>query len=105
MQPMRDRQGIAIVVALTVILLLSVVSTLMFTRSINDLRTSRDNTAMAQAINLARGGAVAATALMSSEVRASLEGIVRSADPSLGVSAPAISGITVATPPSPSPPR
>ncbi|MFC6919627.1 DUF4900 domain-containing protein [Meiothermus taiwanensis] len=84
MQPMRDRQGIAIVVALTVILLLSVVSTLMFTRSINDLRTSRDNTAMAQAINLARGGAVAATALMSSEVRASLEGIVRSADPSLG---------------------
>ncbi|WP_051195673.1 DUF4900 domain-containing protein [Meiothermus rufus] len=83
MQSMKP-QGIAIVVALTVILLLSVVSGLIFTRTMNDLRTSRDNSAMAQAINLARGGAVAASALLSNDVRASLEAIVRSANPSMG---------------------
>lgn len=84
MQPMKRPQGIAIVVALTVILLLSVISGLIFSRTMNDLRTSRDNTAMAQAVNLARGGAVAASALLSNEVRASLESIVRSANPSMG---------------------
>ena len=84
MQPMKNPQGIAIVVALTVILLLSVVSGLIFTRTMNDLHTSRDNTAQAQAINLARGGAVAASALLANDVRASLESIVRSANPSLG---------------------
>lgn len=84
MQPMRRPQGIAMVVALTIILILSVVSGLIFTRTINDLRASRDNTALAQAVNLARGGAVAASALLSNEVRASLETLVRSANPSLG---------------------
>ncbi|MCX7783226.1 MAG: DUF4900 domain-containing protein [Meiothermus sp.] len=81
---MKHPQGIAIVVALTIILLLSVISGLIFTRTMNDLRTSRDNTALAQAINLARGGAVAASALLANEVRASLESIARSANPSAG---------------------
>jgi len=84
MQPMMRPQGIAIVLALTIILLLSVVSGVILTRNINDLSTSRDNTAMAQAVNLARGGAVAAAALMSTQVRTSLESIARSASPSLG---------------------
>ncbi|WP_233498308.1 DUF4900 domain-containing protein [Meiothermus sp. QL-1] len=81
---MRRSEGIAIVVALTIILVLSVVSGLVFTRTMNDLRASRDNTAVAQAVNLARGGAVAASALLANEVRMALESLVRSASPSQG---------------------
>lgn len=84
MQSIRKPQGMAIVVALITIMIITVISGLIFTRSMNDLRTSRDNTAMAQAVNLARGGAVVASAILSNQVKSSLEAIVKSANPSIG---------------------
>lgn len=84
MQSISKPRGMAIVVALITIMILTIISSLIFTRSMNDLRTSRDNTAMAQAINLARGGAVAASTILTNDVKANLEAIVKSGNPSIG---------------------
>jgi len=81
---MRQPKGIAIVVAMIVISILTVIGGLIFTRTVGDLRSSRDNGAIAQAVTLARGGAVAAGAFLSNNVRASLESIVRSPSAATG---------------------
>lgn len=62
-------KGIAIVIALVAIAIISGVMTLMFSRMIGDMRHSADNTAIIQTLMLARGAANVGSSLLGDELR------------------------------------
>lgn len=73
---MRKSDGIALVVTLVSILVIGGVSALMFSRMLDEMRHSRDNTAVIQTLMLARGGANVAGALLTGPVKDRLQQVV-----------------------------
>nr|WP_027892947.1 DUF4900 domain-containing protein [Calidithermus chliarophilus] len=73
---MRKSHGIALVITLVSILVVGGVSALMFSRMLDEMRHSRDNTAVVQTLMLARGGANVAGALLTGPVRDRLQQVV-----------------------------
>lgn len=71
------KQGIALVTALVAVLLLAGISALIVTRTLSELRHSRDDYSIVRALMLARGGANATGALMASQVREKLREVVK----------------------------
>lgn len=70
------RQGIALITALIAILLVAGIGALIVTRTLAEIRHSRDDYSIVRALMLARGGANATGALMTSAVRAQLKNVV-----------------------------
>lgn len=72
----RNESGVALLLALMTLLLVGGIATLLFTRSMNEMRHSRDDTAIVQTLMLARGGANIGGALLSSDVHNAFRNII-----------------------------
>lgn len=72
---MRER-GIAMLLALLTLVVVAGLGTLLFARTINEMRHSRDDAAIVQTLLLARGGANLGGALLTGAVRDALDAIV-----------------------------
>ena len=74
----KRQQGIAMVLALALLVVVSGVAALMFTRTLNEIRHSGDDAAVVQSLMLARGAANMGGQLMATTVRDELSAIVES---------------------------
>lgn len=74
---LRSQRGVAMVVALFALVLVAGIGTLLFSRTINEMRHSRDDAAIVQTLLLARGGSNVAGALLSNDVNTYLRDAVR----------------------------
>ncbi len=74
--PRRGEQGVAMILALIALVVVAGIGMLMFTRSINEIRHSSDDTAIVQSLMLARGGANVGAVLMGTEVSDYLHDVV-----------------------------
>lgn len=72
----RGRQGIAVVLALLTMVVVAGIGTLLFARTVNEMRHSQDDAAIVQTLLLARGGANLGGALLTGAVRDELNEIV-----------------------------
>jgi len=70
-------RGVALVVALVAVLVVSGVTVLLFTRTMGEIRHSRDNLSIVQTLMLARGVATTGGRLLSGPVRERLNAVVR----------------------------
>lgn len=72
----KHESGVAMLLALMTLLLVGGIATLLFTRSLNEMRHSRDDTAIVQTLMLARGGANMGGALLSADVHDAFRNII-----------------------------
>lgn len=72
----RNEQGVALIVALLALVVVAGIGTLMFARTVNEMRHSRDDAAIVQTLMLARGGANVGSALLGHDVKTELREIV-----------------------------
>ncbi|KGQ22988.1 DUF4900 domain-containing protein [Thermus filiformis] len=72
-----NRKGIALVLALATVLVVSGIGTLLFVRTLGEIRHSGQDQAIVQTLMLARGGANAGGALLSTRVRQDLEALLQ----------------------------
>lgn len=72
-----SQRGVAMVVALTALVLVAGIGTLLFSRTLNEMRHSRDDAAIVQTLLLARGGSNVAGALLANDVNVLLRDAVR----------------------------
>jgi len=72
----RSRQGIALLAALAILVVVGGISALMFARTVTEVRHSGDDTGIVQSLLLARGAANLAGGVLSNTVRPLLDGIV-----------------------------
>lgn len=72
----RHESGVAMLLALMTLLLVGGIATLLFTRSLNEMKHSADDTAIVQTLMLARGGANMGGALLSTDVHYAFRDIV-----------------------------
>jgi hypothetical protein len=83
MQVARER-GIALVTALIVMVVMAGITTLLVSRTINEMHHSRDNAAIVQSLLLARAGANIGSALLQTEVSSRLNNIVMATSSTTG---------------------
>lgn len=76
MQVMRSAKGVAMLYALLLMVVVVGIGTLMFARTVNEIRHSGDDAAIIQTLLLARGAANMGGAVMQSAVKRELEAIV-----------------------------
>lgn len=69
--------GLALIITLLTMVVVAGIGTLLFTRTINEVRHSGDDTAIVQTLLLARGGANLGGALLTSDIRDELNEIVK----------------------------
>lgn len=69
-------QGVAIITALALLLVVSGLMVLMASRALNQIRSSKDNLAITQTLSLARGGANLAAQVLFGEARVDFQNIV-----------------------------
>src|SRR5690554_1780262 len=74
----RSERGVAMILALIALVVVAGIGMLMFTRSINEIRHSSDDTAIVQTLMLARGGANVGAVLMGTDVSDFLHDVVES---------------------------
>lgn len=74
---LNSQRGVAMIVALTALVLVAGIGTLLFSRTINEMRHSRDDAAIVQTLLLARGGSNVAGALLSNDINVMLRDVVR----------------------------
>lgn len=74
---LRSQRGVAMIVALFALVLVAGIGTLLFSRTINEMRHSRDDAAIVQTLLLARGGSNVAGALLSNDINTFLRDAVR----------------------------
>lgn len=74
---LRRQRGVALVIALATMVVLLGIGTLLFTRTLSEIRHSGDDAAIVQTLMLARGAANAGGAILSGSVRNSLMDIVQ----------------------------
>lgn len=72
-----SQRGVAMIVALFALVLVAGIGTLLFSRTINEMRHSRDDAAIVQTLLLARGGSNVAGALLANDVNTMLRDAVR----------------------------
>lgn len=70
-------QGLALIITLLTMVVVAGIGTLLFTRTINEVRHSGDDAAIVQTLLLARGGANLGGALLTSDIRDELNEIVK----------------------------
>jgi len=75
---LKKQRGVALVIALATMVVLLGIGTLLFTRTLAEIRHSGDDAAIVQTLMLARGAANAGGAILSGPVRNDLLNIVRS---------------------------
>lgn len=74
---LRSDRGVAMIVALFALVLVAGIGTLLFSRTINEMRHSRDDAAIVQTLLLARGGSNVAGALLANDINTVLRDAVR----------------------------
>lgn len=74
---LRSQRGVAMIVALFALVLVAGIGTLLFSRTINEMRHSRDDAAIVQTLLLARGGSNVAGALLANDINTLLRDAVR----------------------------
>lgn len=74
---LKSQRGVAMIVAMFALVLVAGIGTLLFSRTINEMRHSRDDAAIVQTLLLARGGSNLAGALMSNDINTMLRDAVR----------------------------
>lgn len=74
---LKSQRGVAMIVAMFALVLVAGIGTLLFSRTINEMRHSRDDAAIVQTLLLARGGSNLAGALMSNDINIMLRDAVR----------------------------
>ena len=74
---LKRQHGVALVIALATMVVLLGIGTLLFTRTLSEIRHSGDDAAIVQTLMLARGAANVGGAILSGSVRNSLMNIVR----------------------------
>lgn len=79
MRQLTSQRGIAMIVALFALVLVAGIGTLLFSRTLNEMRHSRDDAGIVQTLLLARAGSNVAGALLGNEVNVMLREVVRSA--------------------------
>lgn len=72
-----SQRGVAMIVALFALVLVAGIGTLLFSRTINEMRHSRDDAAIVQTLLLARGGSNVAGALLANDINIMLRDAVR----------------------------
>jgi hypothetical protein len=72
----RRQQGIAMVFALVTMVIVAGIGTLLFARTVNEIRHSADDAGIVQTLLLARGGANLGGSLLASDIRDELNAIV-----------------------------
>jgi hypothetical protein len=77
-------RGVALVTALIVMVVMAGITTLLMSRTINEMHHSRDNAAIVQSLMLARAGANIGSALLQTEVRSKLDTIVTATSSTTG---------------------
>lgn len=77
MQVRRRQAGVALVLALATMVVIAGIATLMFTRTVAEIRHSGDDQAIVETLMLARGAANAGGSILAGPVRDRLEEIVR----------------------------
>lgn len=77
MRSLTAQRGVAMVVALFALVLVAGIGTLLFTRSVNEIKHSADDAAIVQTLLLARGGSNVAGALLRNDISQMLDVAVR----------------------------
>lgn len=72
----RNEKGVAMLLALMAMLLVAGIATLMFSRTINEMRHSSDDTVITQTLMLARGGANIGSALLAQDIQETFSDVV-----------------------------
>lgn len=72
-----SRRGVAMIIALFALVLVAGIGTLLFTRTINEMRHSKDDAAIVQTLLLARGGSNVGGALLGNDIKEMLKDAVR----------------------------
>jgi len=75
----RSREGIALITALAILIVVGGISALMFARTVTEVQHSGDDTGIVQSLLLARGAANLAGAVLQGPVRIDLDAIVTAA--------------------------
>lgn len=70
-------QGLALIITLLTMVVVAGIGTLLFTRTVNEIRHSGDDAAIVQTLLLARGGANMGGALLTSDIRDQLNEIIK----------------------------
>lgn len=73
----RREQGIALIITLLTMVIVAGIGTLLFARTVNEMRNSRDDAAIVQTLLLARGGANLAGAVLAGPLRDKLDAIIQ----------------------------
>lgn len=73
---LRDNRGVALVLSLMALIVVGGIGLLMFTRTINEVRHSRDDARIVQTLMVARGGANIGSVLMGSTIADELHDVV-----------------------------
>ncbi|HET9027727.1 MAG TPA: hypothetical protein VFN07_09410, partial [Trueperaceae bacterium] len=76
MQTLMKQRGVAMLYALLLMVVVVGIGTLMFARTVNEIKHSGDDAAIIQTLLLARGAANMGGAVMQGAIRAELETIV-----------------------------
>lgn len=74
----RSQRGMAMLLALMALVLVAGIATLMFARTLNEIRHSADDTAIVQTLMLARGGANIGSGLLALDIHEGFSDIVES---------------------------
>ena len=72
----RGNQGIALILSLMTMVVVAGIGTLLFARTVNEMKHSRDDAGVVQTLLLARGGANLGGAVLTGTVRDELNAIV-----------------------------